>query len=125
MRTCVHMHTRARAHAGDGRGWRPRIPSRLCPANTEPNTGLRLTNHGIVTQAEIESRTFNRLSYPLRRIFVTESLTAVEGGSGLEGKGFLHDRIEVPAYTQIATQVHTTPHVRGTRMISTIGSLCR
>ena len=36
-----------------------RISSRLLPVSAEPNTGLDLTNHEIMTQAKIRSRILN------------------------------------------------------------------
>ena len=43
---------------------RERIPSRLRVVSTEPDTGLHLMNHEIMSWAEIKSRTLNRLSHP-------------------------------------------------------------
>ena len=43
---------------------RERIPSRLCVVSAEPDAGLSLMNREIMTRAEIESRTLNRLSHP-------------------------------------------------------------
>ena len=48
---------------GAGRG-RERISSRLRTVSAEPNTGPELTNREIMTWAEIESWTLNRLSHP-------------------------------------------------------------
>ena len=41
-----------------------RIPGRLRIVNSEPNSGLSLTNCEIVIRAEIKCWTLNRLSYP-------------------------------------------------------------
>ena len=50
-------------HGGQRERERERILSRFRAANTEPNTGLDLTNCEIMT-AEIKSRTLNRLNHP-------------------------------------------------------------
>ena len=42
---------------------RERIPSRLRAVSAEPSMGLELTNHEIVTRAEIKNQTLNRLSH--------------------------------------------------------------
>ena len=59
-----------REGVGDGamvrhreRKW-DRIPSRLSITNTEPDTGLDLTDGEIMTRAEIKSQTLNRQSHP-------------------------------------------------------------
>ena len=57
-----------------------RIPSRLHAVSTEPDVGLELTNHEIMTWAEIKSLTLNQLSHPgapvltilIVRILITE-----------------------------------------------------
>ena len=41
-----------------------RIPSRLCAVGSEPNMGLELMNHEIMTRAYIKSWTLNQLSHP-------------------------------------------------------------
>ena len=41
-----------------------RIPSRLGPGSTEPDVGFKLTNHEIMTSAEIRSWKLNQLSHP-------------------------------------------------------------
>ena len=43
---------------------RERIPSRLWDVSTELNVGLELTNHEIMTWAEIKSQRLNQLSHP-------------------------------------------------------------
>uniref|UniRef100_A0ABI7Z1K0 Uncharacterized protein n=1 Tax=Felis catus TaxID=9685 RepID=A0ABI7Z1K0_FELCA len=45
-----------------------RIPSRLHTVSTEPDTGLDLTNHVIMTRAKIESWMLNELSHPVALI---------------------------------------------------------
>ena len=40
-----------------------RIPSRLCTTSMEPKTGLETTNHEIMTETEIKSRTLNQISH--------------------------------------------------------------
>ena len=40
------------------------IPSRLRTVSTEPNAGLKLMNHKIITWAEIKRQTLNWLSHP-------------------------------------------------------------
>ena len=50
---------------GKGRereGERERIPSSLQAVSVEPDPGLELMNHEIMTGAEIRSRALNRLS---------------------------------------------------------------
>ena len=54
----------ARAGEGQRERERERIFSRLHTVSREPNVGLKLTNHKIMTQAEIKSWMFNRLSHP-------------------------------------------------------------
>ena len=41
-----------------------RIPNRLCVVSAEPYEGFDLTNHEIMTWAEIKSQTLNQLSHP-------------------------------------------------------------
>ena len=60
MCTHVRVHKLGR---GAERG-RERIPSRLHIASVEPNAGLELTNHEIMTWAKINSWMLNRLSHP-------------------------------------------------------------
>ena len=43
---------------------RERIPSWLCTVSTEPNMGLQLTNHEIMTWAQIKSQMLNWLNHP-------------------------------------------------------------
>ena len=43
---------------------RERILSSLYTVSTEPDSGLKLTNRGITTWAEIKSLMLNRLSHP-------------------------------------------------------------
>ena len=43
---------------------RGRIPRRLHALSAEPDAGLELRGHEIMTRAEIQSRTFNQLSHP-------------------------------------------------------------
>ena len=43
---------------------RERIPSRLPAVGTEPDSGLDVANHEIMTGAEIKSHMLNRLSHP-------------------------------------------------------------
>ena len=45
-------------------GKRENSKQALCAVHPEPDTGLELRNHEIVTRAEIKSRTLNRLSHP-------------------------------------------------------------
>ena len=47
-----------------GERQRERIPGRLHNASAEPDVGLQLMNHEIVTQAEIKSWMLHRLSHP-------------------------------------------------------------
>ena len=56
----------ARVSRGRGRERRGggRIPSRIRAVSVEPNAGLDLTNHEIITRAETKSRTLNQLSHP-------------------------------------------------------------
>ena len=42
---------------------RERIPSRFSTAHAEPDVGLKLMNHEIVTWAEIKSQMLNRLGH--------------------------------------------------------------
>ena len=42
---------------------RDRIPSRFCAVSMESDVGLKLTNHEILTWAEIKSRTLNWVSH--------------------------------------------------------------
>ena len=60
------MREREREHTGEGQRERERerIPTRLCTVRTEPEVGLELTDHKIMSRAEIKSWTFNRLSPP-------------------------------------------------------------
>ena len=44
--------------------WRERIPSRLRAVSAEPNAGLELTNHEIMTCAEIKSQMINQMIHP-------------------------------------------------------------
>ena len=53
---------RERARAGEGQ--RERISSRLHTVSLEPDAGLELTNHEVMTLAETRSQTLNRLSHP-------------------------------------------------------------
>ena len=57
-----------RAREGESKGGAERegerIPSRLRIASAEPNVGLKLMNHEIMTQTEIKSQTLNLLSHP-------------------------------------------------------------
>ena len=55
-------HEQGRGREG-GRG-RERIPSRLHAVNAEPNVGLELMNHEILTRVEIKTQGLSRLSYP-------------------------------------------------------------
>ena len=57
---------RERERAGEGQREREgkRIPSRLCTVSPESNVGLNLTNHEIMTWAEIQSWTLNWPSHP-------------------------------------------------------------
>ena len=41
-----------------------KIPSRLLTDSTEPNMGIDLRNHEIMTWAEIKSQTPNQLNHP-------------------------------------------------------------
>ena len=47
---------------GKERG-REKIPGRLHAVSTEPNVGLDLTNHEIMTRAETKSHMLNQLSH--------------------------------------------------------------
>ena len=49
---------------GGAQGEGQRIPSRLRAVSTEPDAGLKLTNHEIATGAEIKGRTLNQPSHP-------------------------------------------------------------
>ena len=52
------------APVGEGQRERQRIPIRLRAVSAEPDSGLKLTNHEIMTWAETKSRRLNRLSPP-------------------------------------------------------------
>ena len=52
-----------------------RIPSRLPTVSTEPDVGLKLTNHEIMTWAETKSWTLTRLSHPGASNFMQSFLT--------------------------------------------------
>ena len=54
----VHEWGRSRERRREG------IPSRLRAVSIEPHTGLHLTDHEIVTRAEIKSQGLIRLSHP-------------------------------------------------------------
>ena len=56
----VHVH---KWNKGREKG-RKRIPSRLHSVSTEPDARLKLTNHEIMTSAEIKSWMLNQLSHP-------------------------------------------------------------
>ena len=43
------MREREREREQAGEGQRDRLPSRLCTVSAEPNTGLELANHEIMT----------------------------------------------------------------------------
>ena len=58
---------RQSTQAGEKQGQKERIPSRFCTVSAEPDTGLELTDHEMVT-AEIKSRMLNRLSHPGARL---------------------------------------------------------
>ena len=55
------LRERAWAWAGEGQRERERIQSRFHTVGTEPDTGLELTNCEIMMQAEMKSRSLNRL----------------------------------------------------------------
>ena len=59
---------------------RERIPTRLCAVSAEPNVGLDLTNHEIMTSAEIKSQMLNRLSHP----GIPDLFKCVGGGGDLK-----------------------------------------
>ena len=72
----ILRQTRGSAHEQGGAGQRKRVPSRLCTASTEPDMGLDLMNHEIMTWAKIKSLRLNWLSHPstLRYIFALTEL---------------------------------------------------
>ena len=47
------VHTHARASGGGAERGRERIPGRLRTVSAEPDVGLELTNHEIMTWAEV------------------------------------------------------------------------
>ena len=53
-----------RERARPGEAQRERETDRLRTVSTEPDAGLSLTNHEMVTWAEVKSLTLNRLSHP-------------------------------------------------------------
>ena len=58
--------------AGEGqRDGGERIASRLHAVSTEPNVGLELANHEIMTWTKIKSQTLNWLSHPGTLIICT------------------------------------------------------
>ena len=58
------------AQAGERQRGRKRIPRRLHAVTAEPHTGLKLTNHEIMTGAKTKSRMLNRLSHPAIPVFL-------------------------------------------------------
>ena len=61
---CLFIFETESASRGEAERKRERISSRLCTVSTEPDEGLNLTNHEIMTWAEIKSQTLTRLSHP-------------------------------------------------------------
>ena len=59
----IYFERETRAGEERERG-RERISSRLLAVNSEPDTGLSLTNSKIMAWAEIKSQMLNQLSYP-------------------------------------------------------------
>ena len=57
----IYIFLRGRGGAERGR---ERIPSRLHTFSAEPDAGLKLTNHEIMTRAEIKSKMLIQLSHP-------------------------------------------------------------
>ena len=71
---CTHVRASGRRAEREFQAERERetdrIRSRLCAVSAEPNKGLDLTNHEIMTLAEIKSGALNRRSHqsaPLKR----------------------------------------------------------
>ena len=62
----LSLFLRERVRVGEGQRERERgkIPNRLHTVCVEPNAGLKLTNHEIMTCVETKSQTPNRLSHP-------------------------------------------------------------
>ena len=58
------LRERARASRGGAERRRDSSPSRIRTVGTEPDLGLELPSHEILTRAEIKSQTFNRLCHP-------------------------------------------------------------
>ena len=61
----IFEREREQAQVGEGQiERRQRIPSRVCAVSAEPDVGLELMNHEIMTSVEIKSQTLNQLSHP-------------------------------------------------------------
>ena len=83
MREREHEQEGGREREGE------RIPSRLHSVRPEPDVGLDLTNHEIMTRAEIKSRMVNQLSHPGAFLFSTLNVKTLNVVPLINGFSFI------------------------------------